>query len=59
MCPKLTVVFSPSGGSSGFIQDVETEMRNFSNGTGKQSRNANTAGNNNVTPRGNPDFLDV
>ena len=32
-CPRLTVVFSPSGGGLAFIRDVENEMRNFSNGT--------------------------
>jgi hypothetical protein len=52
MCPKLTVVFSPIGGGQNFIQDVENEMRNFSNGTGNRSKN-------NAAPRTNPDFLDV
>ena len=56
MCPKLTVVFSPSGGSLNFIQDVETEMRNFSSGNGKRSKTPNGAGN--ASPR-TPDFLDV
>jgi len=52
MCPKLTVVFSPTCGSSNFIRDVEAEMRNFSNGGGKRRGNPG--------PRnGNPDFLDV
>ena len=57
MCPKLTVVFSPSGGGHNFIQDVETEMRNFSNGTGRRSKSngASTI----ATPQTNPDFLDV
>jgi hypothetical protein len=55
MCPKLTIVFSPSSGGHSFIQDVEAEMRNFSNG-GKSTKNNVTSG---ATPRGNPDFLDV
>lgn len=60
ICPKLTVVFSPNGGGQNFIQDVETEMRNFSNGTGKRKKNnADTAQGTNTTHRGNPDFLDV
>lgn len=58
MCPRLTVVFSPSGGGQSFIQDVENEMRNFSNGTTQRSRVPNPAGVN-LTPRTNPDFLDV
>ena len=58
MCPKLTIVFSPSGGSQTFIQDVESEMRSFSNGTGKRTKTTNTAGAN-MTTRTNPDFLDV
>ena len=28
-CPKLTIVFSPTGGSSSFIREVENEMRHF------------------------------
>lgn len=55
MCPKLTIIFSPSSGGHAFIQDVESEMRNFSNG-GKRTKNNVTGG---ATPRGNPDFLDV
>ncbi|KAL3922966.1 MAG: hypothetical protein SGARI_006328 [Bacillariaceae sp.] len=48
-CPKLTVVFSPTGGGQNFINDVEREMLNFSNGGGKRSNNN----------RANPDLLDV
>ena len=29
-CPKLTIVFSPVGGSLNFIREVENEMRHFS-----------------------------
>ena len=54
MCPRLTVVFSPSGGGHTFIQDVESEMRNFSNGTTGRSKAQS-----NNTPQSNPDFLDV
>ena len=56
MCPKLTIVFSPSGGGHSFVTDAETEMRNFANGTSKQK---NSMGGSAVTPRNNPDFLDV
>jgi hypothetical protein len=31
-CPRLTVVFSPAGGSTNFIREVENEMRNLSTG---------------------------
>lgn len=56
MCPKLTIVFSPSGGGHAFVTDVENEMRNFSNGNGRGNR----SGNSGLTPRtNNPDFLDV
>ena len=61
MCPKLTVVFSPSCGGQSFIQDVETEMHNFQNGTGKRRKSA-AAGDvpgSTITARTNPDFLDV
>ena len=57
MCPKLTIVFSPSCGGHAFIQDVEAEMRNFTSG-GKRSKSNNATGSA-VTPQGNPDFLDV
>ena len=56
MCPKLTVVFSPTGGSQNFIRDVENEMKNFSEGHGKRRSTANGPS---TTPRTNPDFLDV
>mmetsp|Transcript_10447 Transcript_10447/g.16387 ORF Transcript_10447/g.16387 Transcript_10447/m.16387 type:complete len:267 (-) Transcript_10447:87-887(-) len=58
MCPKLTVVFSPSTGGQGFIQDVETEMHNFTSGTGKRRKTAEVQGST-ITARTNPDFLDV
>jgi hypothetical protein len=56
MCPKLTIVFSPSTGGHSFIQDVETEMRNYSNGGKSNKKNSSSGG---ATPRNNPDFLDV
>ena len=58
MCPKLTIIFSPSGGGHSFVTDVENEMRNFANGTSRRSRGAN-GGNGTTTPRTNPDYLDV
>jgi hypothetical protein len=58
MCPKLTIVFSPSGGGHSFVTDVENEMRNFSNGSSGRRRSTN-AGSSTLTPRTNPDFLDV
>lgn len=58
MCPKLTIVFSPSGGGHTFVTNVENEMRNFSNGTPGRSKSGN-AGNSTMTPRTNPDYLDV
>mmetsp|Transcript_16612 Transcript_16612/g.45990 ORF Transcript_16612/g.45990 Transcript_16612/m.45990 type:complete len:275 (-) Transcript_16612:418-1242(-) len=54
MCPKLTVVFSPSCGSANFIRDVEAEMRNFANGSNQKRQ-----GNNPIPKANNPDFLDV
>ena len=53
-CPRLTVVFSPTGGSLNFIREVENEMRNFSNGKMTRNRKQKSA-----TPTSNPDFLDV
>jgi hypothetical protein len=55
MCPKLTIVFSPTGGSTHFVRDVENEMRNFSIGTRQPKNSAGSS----ATPRTNPDFLDV
>lgn len=53
-CPRLTVVFSPTGGSANFIREVENEMRNFANGH-KSTRTTGSGG-----PRANnPDYLDV
>lgn len=57
-CPKLTVVFSPIGGGQNFINDVEREMLNFSNGGGQRKGSANTYGNNAGT-RTDADLLDV
>ena len=57
MCPKLTIVFSPSGGGHSFVADVEREMRNYSNGVSGQE--GKTGGSSTVTPRTNPDYLDV
>lgn len=51
-CPKLTVVFSPTGGGQNFINDVEREMLNYSN-NGKRNSGNNQGG------RTNPDLLDV
>jgi hypothetical protein len=56
-CPRLTVVFSPAGGSMNFIREVENEMRNFSNGTGAVNTNQRNGGA--PTRLGNPDYLDV
>lgn len=42
-CPRLTVVFSPVGGSANFIREVESEMQHYN---GKPNK-------------GNPDYLDV
>ena len=53
-CPRLTVMFSPTGGSLNFIREVENEMRNFSNGKMQRNRKPKSA-----TPTSNPDFLDV
>lgn len=39
-CPKLTVVFSPIGGGQNFINDVEREMLNVSNGDRQRRGNA-------------------
>ncbi len=38
-CPKLTVVFSPVGGGQNFINDVEREMLNASNGGRRATAN--------------------
>jgi hypothetical protein len=53
MCPRLTVIFSPTGGAQTFIQNVETEMRDFSNGNNQRRNGVST------THTTNPDFLDV
>ena len=52
-CPRLTIVFSPSGGGLNFIREVENEMRNFSNG--KLQRGSAS----NAPRQNNPDYLDV
>lgn len=54
-CPRLTVVFSPAGGSHNFVREVENEMRNFS---GRPSTHG--SGGAGGMPRvANPDYLDV
>jgi len=59
-CPKLTVVFSPTGGGQNFINDVEREMLNFSNEGGKRgNNNNNNFGRNNAGTRNDADLLDV
>ncbi len=60
-CPRLTVVFSPSGGSLNFIREVENEMRNF---TGTKPATPSSQDNNSGPPvgvvrPGGQDFLDV
>ena len=65
-CPRLTVVFSPTGGGLNFCREVEHEMRNFSNAsvtklpastTGTTTTTASKGG---VLPRSaHPDYLDV
>lgn len=65
-CPKLTVVFSPTGGGQNFINDVEREMLNYSNGGGNK-RGGNSNNHNlsnfgtgsNTGPRNDADLLDV
>ena len=52
-CPKLTIVFSPLGGGQNFINDVEREMLNTSNGD--RQRRANTGPGSRVEA----DLLDV
>ena len=56
-CPRLTVVFSPAGGSIPFIREVENEMRNFTN-TGNLHSRHGTRGPT-TTRASNPDYLDV
>lgn len=66
-CPRLTVVFSPAGGSLAFIREVENEMRNAGSQSANQqamqapatfdSRNYPNAAARSQTQ--NPDFLDV
>lgn len=58
-CPKLTVVFSPIGGGPNFINDVEREMLNFSNGGRKRGISNNLFGGNNTGSRNDADLLDV
>lgn len=56
-CPRLTVVFSPSGGSTAFIREVEGEMRNFANASNIEPTSTNGA--KQRTSTNNPDYLDV
>lgn len=63
-CPRLTVVFSPAGGSLNFIREVEAEMRNFAN-IGYSTNNNNLVSNsrsnrsNAASQNNNTDYLDV
>jgi hypothetical protein len=56
-CPRLTVVFSPAGGSLPFIREVENEMRHFANAGNLPSYDNNRG--NATTRASNPDYLDV
>jgi hypothetical protein len=60
-CPRLTVIFSPEGGSLNFIREVENEMRNFPNGKSPPAGlHGSRMGNSTAMPRSaNPDYLDV
>jgi hypothetical protein len=63
-CPRLTVVFSPAGGSLNFIREVENEMRNFSNTPTPNSRQGgggayDASSSNKRTSQQQQDFLDV
>jgi hypothetical protein len=44
-CPRLTIVFSPSGGSLNFIREVENEMRNNTVSSSGQNKNQGTSQN--------------
>jgi len=59
MCPKLTIIFSPSGGGHQFISDVEREMRHYSTGAASRKGGGTGGASSIVTPRTNPDYLDV
>ena len=39
-CPKMTIVFSPAGGSLNFINEVENEMRHGSHNIGDNGHNS-------------------
>lgn len=57
-CPRLTVVFSPAGGGTNFIREVENEMRNVKNAGNVPSSIHNNRGA--ATSRSpNQDYLDV
>ena len=40
-CPKLTLVFSPTGGSLSFIREVENEMRHYGSNSGADTSRFN------------------
>jgi hypothetical protein len=50
-CPRLVIVFSPEGGASHFIKEVEYEMEKWEK---LQSKKGKT--NNSVAASTNPDF---
>jgi hypothetical protein len=59
-CPRLTVIFSPAGGGASFIREVETEMRNFSNGKApRQQQQLILSQDLKISTNSNPDYLDV
>lgn len=57
-CPRLTVVFSPAGGSLNFIREVENEMRNFQ-GRPSDEHNNNNDNMGSKHRHGHSDYLDV
>lgn len=54
-CPRLTVVFSPTGGGLNFCREVEGEMRNFAQG----GKPASAASRNGLPRAAHSDYLDV
>lgn len=70
-CPRLTVVFSPAGGSLNFIREVENEMKNHSSNSpggiiignpqkASSSHHRSAGSQMNSSSRGaNQDYLDV
>jgi len=43
-CPKMTIVFSPAGGASNFINEVENEMRHGSHNIGADDTTGHKSG---------------